>query len=180
MQRLESVTGLIYIQRSCFCCVYYSILWKTKYLLHLYPGFVGVSYLTSKENCLSSSVTSPMHFTFRPCRPFCLFTWELWPTLSPSVGCWAMLLTTCRSDTEMNLFTVCTLLAIYALNDSLTFPLYLQGVLESFLGTAISGGVFCLLAGQPLTILSSTGPVLVFERLLFNFSRSVCQRPICK
>ncbi|XP_044158984.1 electrogenic sodium bicarbonate cotransporter 1 isoform X2 [Bufo gargarizans] len=47
----------------------------------------------------------------------------------------------------------------------------MQGVLESFLGTAISGGVFCLLAGQPLTILSSTGPVLVFERLLFNFSK---------
>ncbi|KAM6965651.1 solute carrier family 4 member 4a [Aplochiton taeniatus] len=47
----------------------------------------------------------------------------------------------------------------------------MQGVLESFLGTAISGGIFCLLAGQPLTILSSTGPVLVFERLLFNFSK---------
>ncbi|KAM7018637.1 solute carrier family 4 member 4a isoform 8-T9 [Tautogolabrus adspersus] len=47
----------------------------------------------------------------------------------------------------------------------------MQGVLESFLGTAVAGGVFCLLAGQPLTILSSTGPVLVFERLLFNFSR---------
>uniref|UniRef100_A0A3Q3FZ48 Anion exchange protein n=1 Tax=Kryptolebias marmoratus TaxID=37003 RepID=A0A3Q3FZ48_KRYMA len=45
----------------------------------------------------------------------------------------------------------------------------MQGVLESFLGTAIAGGVFCLLAGQPLIILSSTGPVLVFERLLFNF-----------
>lgn len=49
----------------------------------------------------------------------------------------------------------------------------MQGVLESFLGTAIAGGVFCLLAGQPLTILSSTGPVLVFERLLFNFSKCV-------
>ncbi|XP_051981215.1 electrogenic sodium bicarbonate cotransporter 1-like isoform X3 [Xyrauchen texanus] len=47
----------------------------------------------------------------------------------------------------------------------------MQGVLESFLGTAVTGAVFCLLAGQPLTILSSTGPVLVFERLLFNFSR---------
>uniref|UniRef100_A0A3P8WTL5 Anion exchange protein n=1 Tax=Cynoglossus semilaevis TaxID=244447 RepID=A0A3P8WTL5_CYNSE len=47
----------------------------------------------------------------------------------------------------------------------------MQGVLESFLGTAIAGGLFCLFAGQPLTILSSTGPVLVFERLLFNFSR---------
>uniref|UniRef100_A0A6Q2YTB0 Anion exchange protein n=1 Tax=Esox lucius TaxID=8010 RepID=A0A6Q2YTB0_ESOLU len=47
----------------------------------------------------------------------------------------------------------------------------MQGVLESFLGTAVSGGIFCLLSGQPLTILSSTGPVLVFERLLFNFSK---------
>ncbi|XP_028826973.1 electrogenic sodium bicarbonate cotransporter 1 isoform X3 [Denticeps clupeoides] len=47
----------------------------------------------------------------------------------------------------------------------------MQGVLESFVGTALSGALFCLLAGQPLTILSSTGPVLVFERLLFNFSK---------
>uniref|UniRef100_A0A8C1GJT6 Anion exchange protein n=2 Tax=Cyprinus carpio TaxID=7962 RepID=A0A8C1GJT6_CYPCA len=47
----------------------------------------------------------------------------------------------------------------------------MQGVLESFLGTAVSGAIFCLLAGQPLIILSSTGPVLVFEKLLFNFSR---------
>uniref|UniRef100_A0A8C9U9N8 Anion exchange protein n=1 Tax=Scleropages formosus TaxID=113540 RepID=A0A8C9U9N8_SCLFO len=47
----------------------------------------------------------------------------------------------------------------------------MQGVLESFLGTAVSGAVYCLLAGQPLTILSSTGPVLVFERLLFSFSK---------
>ncbi|XP_048702762.1 electrogenic sodium bicarbonate cotransporter 1 isoform X6 [Caretta caretta] len=47
----------------------------------------------------------------------------------------------------------------------------MQGVLESFLGTAVTGAVFCLFAGQPLTILSSTGPVLVFERLLFNFSK---------
>ncbi|XP_015275484.1 PREDICTED: electrogenic sodium bicarbonate cotransporter 1 [Gekko japonicus] len=47
----------------------------------------------------------------------------------------------------------------------------MQGVLESFLGTAVTGAVFCFLAGQPLTILSSTGPVLVFERLLFNFSK---------
>lgn len=47
----------------------------------------------------------------------------------------------------------------------------MQGVLESFLGTALTGAVFCLLSGQPLTILSSTGPVLVFEKLLFNFSK---------
>ncbi|XP_053847218.1 anion exchange protein 4-like [Vidua macroura] len=47
----------------------------------------------------------------------------------------------------------------------------MQGVLESFLGTAFAGFIFCLFSGQPLTILSSTGPVLVFERLLFSFSQ---------
>ncbi|KFV71062.1 Electrogenic sodium bicarbonate cotransporter 1, partial [Dryobates pubescens] len=46
----------------------------------------------------------------------------------------------------------------------------MQVVMESFLGTAFAGSIFCLFSGQPLTILSSTGPVLVFERLLFSFS----------
>lgn len=55
----------------------------------------------------------------------------------------------------------------------LYFCAFVQGVLESFVGTALAGAVFCLFAGQPLTILSSTGPVLVFERLLFNFSKWV-------
>uniref|UniRef100_A0A3P8XF43 Anion exchange protein n=1 Tax=Esox lucius TaxID=8010 RepID=A0A3P8XF43_ESOLU len=43
-----------------------------------------------------------------------------------------------------------------------------QGVMESFLGTALAGSVFCLLGGQPLIILSSTGPILIFEKLLFD------------
>ncbi|NWU89674.1 S4A4 protein, partial [Upupa epops] len=47
----------------------------------------------------------------------------------------------------------------------------MQGVLESFMGTAFAGFIFCLFSGQPLTILSSTGPMLVFERLLFSFSQ---------
>ncbi|XP_044520465.1 anion exchange protein 4 isoform X2 [Gracilinanus agilis] len=47
-----------------------------------------------------------------------------------------------------------------------------QGVLESFLGTSVAGAIFCLFSGQPLTILSSTGPILVFERILFSFSRN--------
>ncbi|XP_078421762.1 electrogenic sodium bicarbonate cotransporter 4-like isoform X2 [Cetorhinus maximus] len=46
-----------------------------------------------------------------------------------------------------------------------------QGVIESFLGTAFTGTVFCLFGGQPLTILSSTGPILIFEKLLFDFSK---------
>ncbi|CDQ61301.1 unnamed protein product [Oncorhynchus mykiss] len=46
-----------------------------------------------------------------------------------------------------------------------------QGVMESFLGTALSGTVFCMFSGQPLIILSSTGPILIFEKLLFEFSK---------
>uniref|UniRef100_A0A8C2UYP3 Anion exchange protein n=1 Tax=Chinchilla lanigera TaxID=34839 RepID=A0A8C2UYP3_CHILA len=46
-----------------------------------------------------------------------------------------------------------------------------QGVMESFLGTAMSGSLFCLFSGQPLIILSSTGPILIFEKLLFDFSK---------
>ncbi|XP_052424125.1 electrogenic sodium bicarbonate cotransporter 4 isoform X3 [Carassius gibelio] len=45
-----------------------------------------------------------------------------------------------------------------------------QGVMESFLGTALAGMVFCLFGGQPLIILSSTGPILIFEKLLYEFS----------
>ncbi|KAM9584932.1 electrogenic sodium bicarbonate cotransporter 4 isoform 1-T1 [Trichechus inunguis] len=47
-----------------------------------------------------------------------------------------------------------------------------QGVMESFLGTAMAGSLFCLFSGQPLIILSSTGPILIFEKLLFDFSKS--------
>eukprot|EP00063_Salmo_salar_P051613 XP_014026448.1 PREDICTED: electrogenic sodium bicarbonate cotransporter 4-like isoform X3 [Salmo salar] len=47
-----------------------------------------------------------------------------------------------------------------------------QGVMESFLGTALSGTVFCMFSGQPLIILSSTGPILIFEKLLFEFSKN--------
>uniref|UniRef100_A0A8C6T8Z5 Anion exchange protein n=1 Tax=Neogobius melanostomus TaxID=47308 RepID=A0A8C6T8Z5_9GOBI len=46
-----------------------------------------------------------------------------------------------------------------------------QGVMESFLGTALAGSVFCMFGGQPLIILSSTGPILIFEKLLYEFSK---------
>ena len=45
----------------------------------------------------------------------------------------------------------------------------LQGVLESFMGHLLAGGMFCLLAGQPLTVLGCTGPVLIFEKILVEF-----------
>ncbi|XP_067852005.1 electrogenic sodium bicarbonate cotransporter 1-like [Heptranchias perlo] len=80
----------------------------------------------------------------------------------------------------LNLQCLSAVLFIYlaAVTNAITFGGILgdatdnmQGVMESFFGSAIAGGIFCLFAGQPLTILGSTGPVLVFERLLFNISR---------
>lgn len=77
----------------------------------------------------------------------------------------------CFQDVEPKHPTSTSLYIFWRAQGVSFFPLLFQGVLESFVGTALCGVVFCLLAGQPLTILSSTGPVLVFERLLFNFSK---------
>lgn len=49
--------------------------------------------------------------------------------------------------------------------------------MESFLGTALAGSVFCLFGGQPLIILSSTGPILIFEKLLYEFSKWASSKP---
>ncbi|XP_069630765.1 electroneutral sodium bicarbonate exchanger 1-like, partial [Haliaeetus albicilla] len=43
--------------------------------------------------------------------------------------------------------------------------------MESLLGASMAGVVYCLFAGQPLTILGSTGPVLVFEKILYKFCK---------
>ncbi|KAK7940392.1 hypothetical protein WMY93_003718 [Mugilogobius chulae] len=43
--------------------------------------------------------------------------------------------------------------------------------IESLLGASMTGVAYSLFAGQPLTILGSTGPVLVFEKILFRFCR---------
>ncbi|KFO88591.1 Electroneutral sodium bicarbonate exchanger 1, partial [Buceros rhinoceros silvestris] len=43
--------------------------------------------------------------------------------------------------------------------------------MESLLGASMTGVVFSLFAGQPLTILGSTGPVLVFEKILYKFCK---------
>uniref|UniRef100_A0A3B3VER7 Anion exchange protein n=1 Tax=Poecilia latipinna TaxID=48699 RepID=A0A3B3VER7_9TELE len=43
------------------------------------------------------------------------------------------------------------------------------GTMESLFGASMTGVAYSLFAGQPLTILGSTGPVLVFEKILFHF-----------
>jgi sodium bicarbonate transporter 10 len=45
--------------------------------------------------------------------------------------------------------------------------------MESLMSGAVCGIIYGFFAGQPLTILGSTGPVLVFESILFDFCRSV-------
>lgn len=46
-----------------------------------------------------------------------------------------------------------------------------MAALESILSGAICGIIYALFAGQPLTILGSTGPVLVFETILNHFCK---------
>ncbi|KAJ8290859.1 hypothetical protein GJAV_G00018440 [Gymnothorax javanicus] len=43
--------------------------------------------------------------------------------------------------------------------------------IESLFGASLTGMAFSVFAGQPLTILGSTGPVLVFEKILFKFCK---------
>ncbi|XP_067858887.1 sodium bicarbonate cotransporter 3-like isoform X3 [Heptranchias perlo] len=49
--------------------------------------------------------------------------------------------------------------------------------IESLFGASMTGIVYSLFAGQPLTILGSTGPVLVFEKILFKFCKCACAEP---
>lgn len=50
-------------------------------------------------------------------------------------------------------------------------PVCLQSAIESLFGASLTGVAYSLFAGQPLTILGSTGPVLVFEKILFKFCK---------
>ncbi|KAJ8394523.1 hypothetical protein AAFF_G00045330 [Aldrovandia affinis] len=43
--------------------------------------------------------------------------------------------------------------------------------IESLFGASMTGIAYSLCSGQPLTILGSTGPVLVFEKILFKFCK---------
>lgn len=46
-----------------------------------------------------------------------------------------------------------------------------MGTMESIMSGAVSGIIYHLFAGQPLTIVGATGPLLVFESILFVFCR---------
>ncbi|XP_061530642.1 sodium bicarbonate cotransporter 3-like isoform X4 [Phycodurus eques] len=48
--------------------------------------------------------------------------------------------------------------------------------IESLFGASMTGMAYSVFAGQPLTILGSTGPILVFEKILFKFC---CDYSLC-
>ena len=46
-----------------------------------------------------------------------------------------------------------------------------QGTMETMLSGAICGLIYHFFAGQPLTIMGATGPLLIFETLLYAFCK---------
>jgi solute carrier family 4 (sodium bicarbonate transporter), member 10 len=46
-----------------------------------------------------------------------------------------------------------------------------KSAFESLLSGCLCGILYGLFSGQPMTILGSTGPILVFETILFNYSK---------
>lgn len=46
------------------------------------------------------------------------------------------------------------------------------GICETLLSTSIAGIIFALLSGQPIIILGTTGPLLLFDESLFQFCKS--------
>ena len=45
------------------------------------------------------------------------------------------------------------------------------GEMETLLSTSINGMIFSLIAGQPLIIIGTTGPILVFEEIVHKVTR---------
>lgn len=45
--------------------------------------------------------------------------------------------------------------------------------MESLMAAVLCGTIYHLFAGQPLTIIATTGPLLVFEGILYQVCRSV-------
>lgn len=46
-----------------------------------------------------------------------------------------------------------------------------KSAIESLVSGAVCGILYSLFAGQPMTIMGSTGPVLVFETIVNAFSK---------
>ena len=48
-----------------------------------------------------------------------------------------------------------------------------MAAIESIFGGAIAGAMYHLFCGQPLTIIGSTGPILVFETIMADYCKEM-------
>jgi len=46
-----------------------------------------------------------------------------------------------------------------------------QGTMEMLLSGAICGTVYAIFSGQPLTIIGATGPLLIFESIIYQLCK---------
>ena len=111
----------------------------------------AVCWQTFEGRLPGSSQTSRTASILRPFLPSCTFTWPLSQKRSPLAAFLGKSQMACRFSFQ---------------NWPNVFEFYRQGVMESFLGHMIAGGVFCLFGGQPLTVLGCTGPVSFHPRIL--------------
>jgi MFS superfamily sulfate permease-like transporter len=44
----------------------------------------------------------------------------------------------------------------------------MQGTMETLMAGAVCGVIYALFSGQPLTIIGATGPLLIFEAIVFH------------
>lgn len=88
-----------------------------------------------------------------------------------------------KSDIRDGLNAQCAAAAIFmyfaALSGAITFGGLMSdktenliGISETLIATALSGVVFALLSGQPLVIVGSTGPLLLFDESLYQFCKA--------
>lgn len=88
-----------------------------------------------------------------------------------------------KSDVRDGLNAQCAAAAIFmyfaALSGAITFGGLMSdktenliGISETLVATAFSGIIFALLAGQPLVIVGSTGPLLLFDESLYQFCKT--------
>ena len=53
-----------------------------------------------------------------------------------------------------------------------------MAAIESIFGGAIAGAMYHLFCGQPLTIIGSTGPILVFETIMADYCKEMVHKII--
>ena len=54
---------------------------------------------------------------------------------------------------------------------NMCLPVDAQGTMEMLLSGAICGTVYAFFSGQPLTIIGATGPLLIFESIIYQLCK---------